>query len=63
MPLVMLTHTSVNNFISTAWSDMFPHADAAYGSHAFLVSSFAAALIILVATRGRLGTSRTTPSR
>jgi membrane protease YdiL (CAAX protease family) len=58
MPLVMLTHTSVNNFISVAWSDMFPSVSADDATHAFLLSSVAAALVVLIATRGRLGIPR-----
>ncbi|MBQ0827238.1 CPBP family intramembrane glutamic endopeptidase [Streptomyces tagetis] len=59
MPLVMLTHVSVNNFVSIAWTDTFPKVAPAYGSHAFLLASLAAAVVILAATRGRLGIGRT----
>ncbi|GAA2267480.1 CAAX amino protease [Streptomyces ruber] len=55
MPLVMLSHVSVNNFVSVAWTDTFPGADPAYSTHAFLLSSLVAAAVILAATRGRLG--------
>ncbi|MFJ6298832.1 CPBP family intramembrane glutamic endopeptidase [Streptomyces griseoviridis] len=55
MPLVMLAHTSVNNYFSTAWTDMFPSVPDAVTGHAFLLASVAAALILLVVTRGRLG--------
>lgn len=63
MPLVMLLHTSVNNFISTAWSDMFPSVGPENTTHAFLLSSVIAALIILAATRGRLGIPRPTQTK
>lgn len=55
MPLVMLLHTSVNNFISVAWSSMFPSLSSDYAMHAFLAGSVVAALVVLVATRARLG--------
>ncbi|CAL9493227.1 hypothetical protein SUDANB145_03264 [Streptomyces sp. enrichment culture] len=58
MPLVMLLHTSVNNFFSVAWSDMFPSAESGATTYAFLLASLAAALVILVTTRGRLGLRR-----
>ncbi|WP_234379802.1 CPBP family intramembrane glutamic endopeptidase [Streptomyces caniscabiei] len=55
MPLVMLLHTSVNNFFSVAWSDMFPSAEIETTTYAFLIASTLAAAVILSATRGRLG--------
>lgn len=55
MPLVMLLHTSVNNFFSVAWSDLFPSAEIETTTYAFLIASALAAAVILVATRGRLG--------
>ncbi|MCX4428573.1 CPBP family intramembrane glutamic endopeptidase [Streptomyces mirabilis] len=55
MPLVMLLHTSVNNFFSVARSDMFPSAGIETTTYAFLIASALAAAVILVATRGRLG--------
>ncbi|KIF68309.1 CAAX protease [Streptomyces sp. AcH 505] len=60
MPLVMLVHTGVNNFFSVAASDMFPTQSDAGTGHAFLLASLTAALIILAATRGRLGLSKPT---
>ncbi|GAB2959141.1 type II CAAX endopeptidase family protein [Streptomyces pseudoechinosporeus] len=55
MPLVMLLHCGVNNYISIAWSDMFPSLSSDDTTHALLLSSTAAALVLLLATRGRLG--------
>lgn len=55
MPLVMLLHTSVNNFNSVAWSEMFPSVDPGNIDHAFLLGSATAALVLLAVTRGRLG--------
>ncbi|MFJ9585317.1 CPBP family intramembrane glutamic endopeptidase [Streptomyces acidicola] len=55
MPLVMLLHCGVNNYFSVAAVDMFPGLSRETMNSAFLVSSLAGALIVLVATRGRLG--------
>ncbi|MFF9594283.1 CPBP family intramembrane glutamic endopeptidase [Streptomyces sp. NPDC014646] len=61
MPLVMLLHCSINNFFSLAWADMFPSLPRDYSAHAFLLSSVTAALILLIATRGRLGVRAVEP--
>uniref|UniRef100_UPI00341B976A CPBP family intramembrane glutamic endopeptidase n=1 Tax=Streptomyces sp. NPDC079167 TaxID=3154513 RepID=UPI00341B976A len=58
LPLAMLLHTSVNNFFSVAYSDVFPALGDSYAAHAFLVSSTVVAAVLLVATRGRLGLPR-----
>ncbi|MGZ0199544.1 CPBP family intramembrane glutamic endopeptidase [Streptomyces sp. RM1] len=63
MPLVMLLHTSVNNFFSVAWSDMFPSAETETTTYAFLIASMLAAGVILLATRGRLGLTSLPPVR
>lgn len=55
LPLAMLLHTSVNNFFSIAWSEMFPSLGVRDTTHAFLLASTAVALVLLIATRGRLG--------
>jgi membrane protease YdiL (CAAX protease family) len=56
LPLVMLLHVSVNNFMSLAYSDMFPSiATAEQASHVTLLAGTTAAIVVLVATRGRLG--------
>ncbi|MFD4350187.1 CPBP family intramembrane glutamic endopeptidase [Streptomyces coelicoflavus] len=55
MPLVMLLHCGVNNFLSTAWSDMFPSLTDSDAAHTFFLAAVAGAAILLVATRGRLG--------
>ncbi|MFC9749816.1 hypothetical protein [Streptomyces niveus] len=51
----MLLHTSVDNFVSMVWSDMFPKLTGKQSSQAFLLAAVTAALILLAATRGRLG--------
>ncbi|GAA3543114.1 type II CAAX endopeptidase family protein [Nonomuraea rosea] len=56
LPLIMLLHVSVNNFMSIAYSDMFPSlATAEQASRVTLLAGATAALLVLVATRGRLG--------
>lgn len=55
MPLVMLLHTGVNNYLSLAWSDMFPSLKESDAALSVLLAATAGALILLVATRGRLG--------
>ena len=58
LPLAMLLHTSVNNFFSVAFSQMFPKLTQQDTSEAFLICSITVALVLLVATRGRLGYRR-----
>ncbi|MFF7759539.1 CPBP family intramembrane glutamic endopeptidase [Streptomyces griseorubiginosus] len=58
MPLVMLLHTGVNNYLSLAWTDMFPSLSEHDGARALLLAATAAALVLLIATRGRLGLPR-----
>ncbi|MEW1844726.1 type II CAAX endopeptidase family protein [Nonomuraea angiospora] len=56
LPLVMLLHVSVNNFMSLAYSDMFPSiATAEQASQVTLLAGATAAIVVLIATRGRLG--------
>ncbi|MGW4460753.1 CPBP family intramembrane glutamic endopeptidase [Micromonospora sp. NPDC004704] len=56
LPPVMLLHVSVNTFISVAWASMFPTiATAQNSTHVLLLTSAAGALVLLIATRGRLG--------
>jgi membrane protease YdiL (CAAX protease family) len=53
LPLAMLLHTGVNNYFSIAWSDMFPRLHST--THVFLIASTVVAVVLLAATRGRLG--------
>jgi membrane protease YdiL (CAAX protease family) len=55
LPMAMLLHCGVNNYMSLAWSAMFPTLSREDAAHAFLLSATAAALVLLVTTRGRLG--------
>ncbi|MET9915390.1 CPBP family intramembrane glutamic endopeptidase [Streptomyces sp. NPDC006476] len=61
LPLAMLLHTSVNNFISLAWSSMFPSLSQGKAAHAILLTFTAAALVLLATTRGRLGGPSSAP--
>lgn len=55
LPIAMLVHTSVNNFMSIAWAELFPGTDVDDIALTFLVSSGLAAAVVVIATRGRLG--------
>jgi uncharacterized protein len=55
LPLVMLLHVSVNNFFSVAAPGVFPALSQQDASHILLLASAAGAIILIVATRGRLG--------
>jgi uncharacterized protein len=61
LPLAMILHTGVNNFFSVAWLAMFPLANQHDGAHVVLIAFAAGAVVLTVATRGRLG-YRGTPS-
>ena len=55
LPLAMLAHVSVNNFMSVVWSEMFPTVSENVTSYALAVSAVIAAVIVIIATRGKLG--------
>ncbi|MBM2622739.1 CPBP family intramembrane metalloprotease [Actinoplanes sp. LDG1-06] len=56
LPLAMLLHANVNTVFSLAWPQIFPRLDAFSDSlHALVIGSGLAALVLIVATRGRLG--------
>jgi membrane protease YdiL (CAAX protease family) len=58
LPIVMVLHASINATYSLIWSEVFPHLDGAKdGQHSILIASVIAALILLIATRGKLGLS------
>jgi membrane protease YdiL (CAAX protease family) len=61
LPLVMVLHCTVNNFSSVVWPQLFPESDPrlAWGPTLGLV---ALALIVIVASRGKLGYPGSTPS-
>ena len=56
LPLVMLLHVSVNTYFSIVWGEMFPTiATAENSTHIQLMTTAVAAVVVLIATRGRLG--------
>ena len=55
LPVAMLAHVSVNNFVSVIWGEMFPSVSESAVSIALAVSGVTAAVIIIVLARGRLG--------
>lgn len=56
LPLVMVLHASINATYSSVWSDIFPTLNLATDpAHVQLIAFTAVALVLLVATRGRLG--------
>ncbi|TDN44856.1 membrane protease YdiL (CAAX protease family) [Curtobacterium flaccumfaciens] len=60
LPVVMLLHVGVNNTISTLWADMYPGMTAGTMMQGLAIVSTVAAVVLLVATRGRLGFPRRT---
>ena len=55
LPLAVLAHVSVNNFASVLWSEMFPTIDADRAMVATASGAVVVAVVLVVATRGRLG--------
>ncbi|MFE3829665.1 CPBP family intramembrane glutamic endopeptidase [Streptomyces sp. NPDC059092] len=59
LPMALLLHVGINTFASVAGADMFPTVDFQHEAHRIpLIASGVAAVIILIATRGRLGHHR-----
>ncbi|GAB2932213.1 type II CAAX endopeptidase family protein [Nonomuraea fastidiosa] len=56
LPLIIVLHVSVNNFMSIAFSDMFPTiTDPDTAGMVTLLAGLGGALVVLLLTRGRLG--------
>jgi CAAX protease family protein len=56
LPLVMLMHANVNTVFSLAWPEIFPQLDLFRDSlHALMISAGVTAVVLIIATRGRLG--------
>lgn len=55
LPLSMLTHVSVNTFMSVLWPALFPAIEGRYVSPLLALGSVVAAMAIIIGTRGRLG--------
>jgi hypothetical protein len=64
LPLVMLLHSNVNTVFTLAWPTLFPALDAFHDSlRVLLIACALAAVLLLVATRGRLGAGQRPTSR
>jgi membrane protease YdiL (CAAX protease family) len=55
LPIVMILHASINSTYTLVWSQMFPTLTVHDTMHAQLIASVVVALVLLAATRGRLG--------
>ncbi|SDQ07029.1 CPBP family intramembrane glutamic endopeptidase [Quadrisphaera sp. DSM 44207] len=56
LPIVMVLHASINTFCSLIWLQAFPGLDPSRDTlHVMLIAATAVAVVLLVATRGRLG--------
>ncbi len=56
VPMAMLLHANVNTLFSLLWPQVFPSLDLFRDSlHAMMLSAGAAALLLVIVTRGRLG--------
>jgi membrane protease YdiL (CAAX protease family) len=56
VPMAMLVHANVNTLFSLMWPQIFPSLDAFRDSlHALVIGAGVTALLLVVATRGRLG--------
>jgi membrane protease YdiL (CAAX protease family) len=63
LPIALLLHAGVNNYMSVAWAGLFPGIADSHrvATHIVLVAFGVVAVVLVVATRGRLGygTART----
>ncbi len=55
LPIAALLHIGVNNYFSTTWSEIFPGGDHATVTRITLIASTIAAVVTIIATRGKLG--------
>jgi membrane protease YdiL (CAAX protease family) len=56
LPVVMLLHANINTMFSLVWPELFPDLDAFRDSlHALALGSGACAVVLVIATGGRLG--------
>ncbi|WP_320064380.1 CPBP family intramembrane glutamic endopeptidase [Micromonospora sp. RTGN7] len=56
LPLIMLLHAGINTTYTLVWSEVFPNLDPTADTlHVQLIGSTVVALLLIVATRGRLG--------
>jgi len=58
LPIVMILHAGINSTYSSVWSEIFPTLDVMTDPlHVQLIATSVIALILIIATRGRLGLS------
>ena len=58
LPIVMFLHAGVNSTYSSVWSEIFPTLDVMRDPlHVQLIATTVVALVLIIATRGRLGLS------
>ncbi|MGO1973561.1 MAG: CPBP family intramembrane glutamic endopeptidase [Propionibacteriaceae bacterium] len=55
LPVQMLLHASINTYASVVWSGLFPTMDQDLVAHGLLLAAGSTAVVMLIATRGRLG--------
>jgi len=57
LPIAMILHSGINNYMSIAYVAIFPAAAAGHGSatHIILIAATTVAVVLVAATRGRLG--------
>ncbi len=55
LPMVMILHASINTVFTLVWPEMFPNLTNVDSGHVVLIAATAAALVLVVATRGKLG--------
>jgi len=55
LPLQMILHASINTYATIVWGSIFPGMDHAMVSRGILLTFASAAVILVVVTRGRLG--------
>jgi membrane protease YdiL (CAAX protease family) len=61
LPIALLLHAGINNYLSIAWSELFPAADPKIAEHLLFAGFAVAAIAVTAATRGRLGYPQQTP--
>ena len=63
LPIVMILHSGINSTYSSVWTQIFPTLDPIHDPlHVQLIATSVVALVLIVATRGKLGLSTVTPA-
>ncbi|WP_033290398.1 CPBP family intramembrane glutamic endopeptidase [Amycolatopsis jejuensis] len=61
LPIALLLHAGINNYMSIAWSELFPGVDPRLGEHVLFIGFVVAAVAVVIGTKGRLGYRGRTP--